>query len=281
MYTQKIYALILRVLIVLAVLDFLLNSLFRCRSELRFGKSSSTMDSHWPKTLTAIKKHNEKLIESLASYDGTSCASDKRKIFNIGLPRTGTMSFTKVLAQFGFRSCHPFPEKTWTFKEVQSFIKNPRSASSRAIRAQLSKCDAFSDTPIYGMMEQLLEYYPDARFVMTTRKRITWEDSCKRLMEYKCKRLGRNYIDFTIYYYGTKCWDEMRWREAYNTHALKVSKVFGSQVLYIPVELPDPEKLMFLSRYLKCPLKNVTSYIHKQHALGSQTKPGGSGIEKF
>lgn len=80
---------------------------------------------------------------------------------------------------------------------------------------------------------------------MTTRERNTWEDSCERLLQYKCKRLGKNYIDYHMYYFKTKCWDEDRWRKAYDAHHLKVLKVLENNVLYIPVEMPDDEKLTF------------------------------------
>jgi len=68
--------------------------------------------------LFEIREHNENLLQSLILEKGPRCAFDKRKIFNLGLPRTGTLSIVKVLGQYGFRSCHPFAEKSWTFDEL-------------------------------------------------------------------------------------------------------------------------------------------------------------------
>jgi len=231
--------------------------------------------------LFEIREHNENLLQSLILEKGPRCAFDKRKIFNLGLPRTGTLSIVKVLGQYGFRSCHPFAEKSWTFEEVLSFIRDPNSVAAKAIRVRLSECDMFSDTPIYGMLEQLLHYYPDARFVMTTREKSTWEDSCERLMEYKCNKLGKNYIKFQKYYYGVRCWSQEHWGRAYDEHHLKVSNLLGNRVLYIPIEMPNNEKLRILLRYVKCKMINGTNYVHKQHALGAQRAVGGRGIEKY
>ena len=238
----------------------------------------SDLNDQNPPSLSRVRRDNENLIESERA---AACTVDKRKIFNIGLPRTGTMSFTNVLKQYGFRSCHPFAEKTWTMKEVRSFIENPHSKSARRIKRQFSLCDAFSDTPIFGMMEQLLTYFPDARFIVTTREIDTWADSCKRLMSYNCRRASKNYIDYRMHYYGTKCWDETKWRNAYHSHHARISELFPNRILYIPIEMPNQEKLSFLLRYLGCPLINGTSYIHKQHAPGAQTMPGGKSIEKL
>jgi len=71
-----------------------------------------------PKELFEIRAHNENLLQLLNLEKGPECVANKRKIFNLGLPRTGTLSIVKVLGQYGFRSCHPFAEKSWTFDEL-------------------------------------------------------------------------------------------------------------------------------------------------------------------
>lgn len=96
-----------------------------------------------------LSEDNENIASVLGHTPYRTVFSQEGLMFFIGLPRTGTMSLIKVLEQYGFRSCQPIAEKSWTFKEVLAFIRNPYSVSAKATRAQLSKCDVFSDTHLW------------------------------------------------------------------------------------------------------------------------------------
>lgn len=81
----------------------------------------------------------------------------KRKVFGIGLSRTGTLSLLAALEQLGYRCVH----QPWSIGELASF-------------------DAASDISVSACFEKLLKLWPDALFVYTTRRLEDWLDSCEK-----------------------------------------------------------------------------------------------------
>lgn len=109
------------------------------------------------------------------------------KIFVLGDSRTGTMTLHKFLQSAGFRSIHYF------FKE--SGVTEPAHADYDANWARFrafidgGKYDAFTDYPTRTFYRDLFAEYPDARFILTTRKDVdTWRTS----METFFSKFGMN-----------------------------------------------------------------------------------------
>ena len=100
------------------------------------------------------------------------------KIFCIGLSKTGTHSLTEALRILGYDAVH------WNF-------------TSRAFRytkggieidwAFFDRHDAYSDTPIARIYQQLDARFPDAKFILTLRDPETWLDSFAA--QFKSRRL--------------------------------------------------------------------------------------------
>lgn len=114
--------------------------------------------------------------------------SGQRKVFVLGDSRTGTMSLHQFLTSAGYKSVHYFVKESgvneggtkgidasgnevdnWTL--VHRYIEN-------------SGFDAFSDYPTRMYFRQLMATYPDAFFILNTRKDLeTWQLSMKSFME--------------------------------------------------------------------------------------------------
>jgi len=88
----------------------------------------------------------------------------KKRIFGIGLSRTGTSSLHYLLEGLGYRSKH----------YVGELITNPRHDLDIAF-------DAFSDSPIPLLYPQLDKRYPGSKFILTTRNKNDWLKSMKWL----------------------------------------------------------------------------------------------------
>lgn len=99
-----------------------------------------------------------------------------RKVFVLGDSRTGTTTIHKFLKLAGFTSIHYF------FSE--SGVSEPAHADFENNWVKLRKFideggyDAFSDYPIRTFYRNLFETYPDASYILTTRKDVeTWRRS--------------------------------------------------------------------------------------------------------
>jgi hypothetical protein len=87
------------------------------------------------------------------------------KVFVIGWHRTGTRSLAHALRILGFKTVHWWPG--WL---SQREVEKP---------SILRKFDAFADFPFPLIYRQLDKWYPDARFILTTRTVESWLRSVK------------------------------------------------------------------------------------------------------
>jgi hypothetical protein len=98
------------------------------------------------------------------------------RIFGIGLSRTATSSLTRALDLLGFWSLH-YPEDERTQEEILAFLA---TGGDRLELSILRRVDALTDTPVCATFEALDAAYPGSRFILTTRERGEWLDSCRR-----------------------------------------------------------------------------------------------------
>jgi len=92
----------------------------------------------------------------------------KRKVFGIGLHRTGTTSLRRAFYQLGYKTVPPW---LWTGRYEQT------------LKAEQVKLDAFelADSheaagymPFSTCFEDLYDRYPDAKFILTVRNEDKW-----------------------------------------------------------------------------------------------------------
>ena len=138
------------------------------------------------------------------SFDG--------KIFGIGLSKTGTTSLYEALDLLGYR---------WaTFRHM-----NERGLTSwfRGEFAPdlLHDFDAVTDLPIGAFYLQLDARYPDARFILTTRAKAEWLESCRRFfgpdrMDLDAHWPFRDHTQLATY--GSIGFNEHRFGRTYDVH---------------------------------------------------------------
>lgn len=96
----------------------------------------------------------------------------RRKVFVIGFHKTGTTSLARALLRLGYRVCGFInPEK-----EVHTSEHNSQSLFAVA-RPLLQEYDAFEDIPWFMFYKELLETYPDGKFILTMRTGESWYKS--------------------------------------------------------------------------------------------------------
>lgn len=92
-----------------------------------------------------------------------------KKIFCIGLSKTGTTSLARALEILGYRT--------------RDYIGVTRYASgdlSSVDLAEIDASDAFTDTPIPSFYRELDKKYPGSKFILTTRNMDDWLRSCAK-----------------------------------------------------------------------------------------------------
>lgn len=99
-----------------------------------------------------------------------------RKVFGIGLSRTGTTSLTRALELLGWRTVH-FPDDARSQAELSAFLRAPEDALRLSL---LDAVDALTDTPAAATFAALDRAYPGSAFVLTTRGAEPWLRSCER-----------------------------------------------------------------------------------------------------
>lgn len=98
---------------------------------------------------------------------------NRKKVFVLGFHKTGTTSLAKALVVLGYRVCgfvNPlsnFTPHTHTRKELFEARYKPL----------LKEYDVFEDTPWFIFYKDLLELYPDAKFILTIRPVEKWYKS--------------------------------------------------------------------------------------------------------
>lgn len=163
------------------------------------------------------------------------------KVFGIGLPRTGTTSLTVALSRLGYNTWHYPP----TLEEGR-------------------QADATCDGLIAAHWRQLLQAYPDAKYILTVRDVPSWLDSYRALYELHYASIAEhgmgnwagpvNAIAEQIY--GQWRFDPDVWAKKYQSHVAEVAEAFASrpaQLLTLDIGAGEgwPTLCSFLD--LECP----------------------------
>ncbi len=175
-----------------------------------------------------------------------------KKIFCIGLPKTGTTSVHYALRKAGFKAEH-FPY----------MLVNNEKGELVLNAGDLGNHDAVSDLPVAVMLDELVKLYPDAYFIYTYRNKKKWLDSCRRhpwpleLLEYieaeglmqKGKRGSRiirsvlNNIEKLRMMHervlGASVYIEEAYSEAFDDYEKKVEELLGGKSNLLKLNIAD------------------------------------------
>jgi len=142
--------------------------------------------------------------------------SSARKVFGIGLSKTGTTSLSAALNLLGISSVH-FPHDEGTFSEL-------RRADYRL--SVLAEYDSVTDTPVAPFFAQLDAAWPGSRFILTVREKESWLASAEahwRLLKETGPRAQdapyQEFVDFiNACVYGCTRFQRERFSYVYDRH---------------------------------------------------------------
>lgn len=95
------------------------------------------------------------------------CAKDR--VFNVGLPRTGTESFCQYGESLGYQANHQAYSRDIKPADLHSCAENASRCLDLFDTANPEQPDMFCDHPVPGIGCQLASVFPKAKFVLMTR----------------------------------------------------------------------------------------------------------------
>jgi len=139
---------------------------------------------------------------------------NNKKIFGIGLSRTGTTSLTRALEMLGYKASHWEDHDTINQHIIQNQFELPL----------LKHYDALVDNPIPSIYQELDQAYPGSKFILTTRDYESWIKSVK---QHHLVNVGPDNPSFnTALCFGTWYFDEKKFKRKYEEHEEEVKNYF-------------------------------------------------------
>jgi len=153
-----------------------------------------------------------------------------KKIFGIGLAKTGTTSFSKALDLLGYKSIHE--PKTWK---------------------QIDDNEAITDIAIPFPYNELYKRYPNSIFILTTRDNENWIKSISKQF-HKNKR-PKDKIERIKKFYGTYEFNPNVWLNRKIAYEKEVKSFFVDKN-FIVLDLKDENKWEKLCGLLQIEIPN-------------------------
>lgn len=154
-----------------------------------------------------------------------------KKVFGIGLSRTGSTSLAEALTMLGYRTIH-FPADPVTQREYSRFFADPGQTLTLSL---LDRYDAITDTPLARVYQQLDRAYPGSKFIWTIREKESWLKSCELwwarsvvpFMENDHQRVLGPFMRLVgEATYGTAFFDATLFSQTYDAHMSEVPGYF-------------------------------------------------------
>jgi len=169
------------------------------------------------------------------------------KVFGIGLSRTGTKSLTAALRLLGF-DVHHYPTDPTTAAEV--IAGRPYSI--------LDRCDGLTDVHAAVRFRALDAWYPGSRFVLTTREKPSWLESCHHHFthyrpEHHPQPLRSMIVSLRRQMYGVDEFHGERFSLAYDRHLESVLSYFQGRSDLLVVNIPGGDGWDTLCPFLERP----------------------------
>jgi Sulfotransferase domain len=148
--------------------------------------------------------------------------SETRKVFGLGLSRTGTTSLGGALNKLGISTKH-YPYDRTTYAELTSGTYR---------LAVLEKFDAIVDITVAPYYAQLDQAYPGSKFILTTRDVESWLQAIEKHFAFleSWDDMNDQFRRFTEFInacvFGSLRFNADRFRYVYETHLTNVSEYF-------------------------------------------------------
>tara|TARA_R110001583_G_scaffold51874_3_gene161476 strand:+ start:258 stop:944 length:687 start_codon:yes stop_codon:yes gene_type:complete len=179
----------------------------------------------------------------------TAKNATNKKIFIIGLPRTGTTSISVAMLALGFKVAHTaFTKQTFELADV------------------------ISDAPCFSDYQQLDKLFPDSMFVYLQRDLLQWVPSMQRLLVKMAPHLLTKTGHFSPVLkrafnisfgedHQLRC-SEQHLTECYLRHQNQVQQYFKGRTNLLSINLSHEKSYVELCTFLSLPYEDGTKFPH-------------------
>jgi len=187
--------------------------------------------------------------------------ASEKKIFCVGMPRTGTSSLVTAGRMLGLKSAHLNQHYAGNRFGLSSQKQNRITEQDAA---HIARYDLFADFPIPCLVGSLHRAYPDAYFIHTIRNPDTWLASFRRLAPMTPVNLYHEYhafwrtIAFGDHYMRNKA-QEQHFKQRYIDNNISINNYFirHPEARYLRWALTDRPEWRILCGFLGLPEPNV------------------------
>jgi len=187
--------------------------------------------------------------------EATPLAERPPKIFNLGLPKSGTTTLARALRLAGYKVAD---WKTRDLGYVGSVLYYSYFKGLDPLR-RLAKYDAFTQMDIvrdgrnlwpqsdFGLLSSIREYHPSAKFLLSYREPEALSNSMLRWSDLGRKRLKIHDIPGLPEGYGKKHLHRVKWIEG---HYGFVRSMFRDDPNFLEYDITDPEAPVKIGAFL-------------------------------
>jgi hypothetical protein len=186
-------------------------------------------------------------------------AVGSRKIFCIGLNKTGTISLHQALTNLGFSSLH------WGGQASRRAVEQA-IREHKPLLEYLGDYDAYSDIQRLSVSFDVLDQqYPGSRFILTTRDIDGWIDSRRRHVERNRERKELGDYDGTFLEI-----EPDRWREQFLEHHARVEQYFRDRDNLLVMRITEGDGYELLCPFLGVPtVSSAFPWSHRDPSVSS------------
>jgi len=183
-------------------------------------------------------------------------ATGKRvKVFNLGLPKSGTTTLSKALHHAGYRVAD-WRIRDRGFVGALMYVSYFRNADPLG---KMPEFDAFSQVDIirdghnlwpqmdYGMLMSLRDYHPTMKFLLSYREPEALSDSMLRWSNLGRRRLKAHDIPGLPFGYGKEHMHRVKWITG---HYRFVRNIFKDDPNFLEYDMTDPDAAQKIGAFL-------------------------------
>ncbi|CAK8677506.1 uncharacterized protein LOC143446744 [Clavelina lepadiformis] len=98
------------------------------------------------------------------------------KVVVAGYTKTGTKSMSAALSELGF-NVYDYLDHFWYHGDKWAKILSSSGGSIEDFKEMYHSVDAVTDSPAYKFWEEILQAFPDAKVILTSRDEDSWYKS--------------------------------------------------------------------------------------------------------
>lgn len=153
---------------------------------------------------------------------------EKQKVFGLGFHKTGTQSLDEALKILGFKTIHGDPRKAPHGGTEGSKLLDEYIRQGNYYLPTFDLYDAFTDNPYFSIWKEIVQMFPEAKYILTIRDEKKWIKSCVQYYQGRRVRTMREWMFGQHADPSKNKESENAWLGAYRRHNPEIMEYFKS-----------------------------------------------------